>query len=457
MASATPRRGLWRPFPRVPQLHPAQAIVVAFAAAVSLGTILLMLPISTPGPGGSSFLDALFHATSAVCVTGLATVDMASNWTGFGQAVILLLVQAGGLGIMTLASILGLVVARRIGLRSRLQTAAESQIVDQGDMRRVLWNVARISLAVEVSTATLLMLRWWLGYDESFGQAVWLGVFHAVMAFNNAGFALWSDNLIGFASDPWICLPICAAVIIGGIGFPVLMELRRELRSSVHWSLNTKIVLSFTAALLVVSTIVITAFEWNNPNTLGALDPPGRLLAGFFQAVQPRTAGFNSVDIGQLNPESWFAMDVLMFIGAGPASTSGGIKITTFAVLIVIVYTEIRGQGSVNMFGKRLPATAQRQAITVVALFATVIWVSTLAMMVLDDLALDRSLFEVISAFSTVGLSTGVTPDLSPASQVLVVFLMFAGRLGPVTLASAIALRRTNRLYEYPQERPLIG
>ena len=442
---------------RALNLHPAQVIVVAFAGVVALGTALLMLPISRRGPGGTDFVDAFFHATSAVCVTGLSSVDTATHWTFFGQLVLIVLVQVGGIGIMTFASILGLVVARRMGLRTRLQTATETNVVDQGDLRRLLWGVARISFAVEIVVAIVLTLRWWLGYDEALLDAIWLGVFHSIASFNNAGFALWSDSLVGFATDAWICLPVAIAVIIGGLGFPVLLELRRELRTSLHWSLNSKIVVSTTVIVLIVSTVFVTAVEWSNPKTLGALDPPARMLAGFFQAVMPRSAGFNTVSIADMHPATWFGIDILMFIGGGPAGTAGGIKLTTFAVLVFIVVSEIRGEGAVNLFGKRLPESAQRQAITVAALFATVIAGGTMLLMLFDGFELDHSLFEVTSAFTTVGLSTGVTPDLSDASKILMIFLMFAGRLGPITVASAIALRRTDRLYQYPKERPIIG
>ncbi len=457
MAPASPHGSPDRRLLRLPQLHPAQAIVAAFAGVVFLGTVLLMLPIATQGPGGSGLIDAFFHATSAVCVTGLSAVDTAEHWTVFGQAVLLVLVQVGGFGIMTFASILGIVVARRMGLRSRLQTAAESQTLNPGDLRRVLVGVAKISLTVELAVAFALMLRWWLGYDESIGRSIWLGVFHSVAAFNNAGFALFSDNLMGFVSDPLICVPLALSVIVGGLGFPVLMELRREFGRPLHWSLNTKIVVWVTIILLTGSTLLITALEWSNEGTLGPLDTPGKVLAGFFQAVITRTAGFNSVDIGQLHPETWFVMDILMFIGAGPAGTGGGIKVTTLAVLFFLVLTEIRGDGAVNLFGRRLPRSTHRQAITVVALAATVVVLATLVVMILEPVGLDQSLFEVISAFTTTGLTTGITDDLSGASKMLLVFLMFAGRLGPITLASAIALKRTSRLYEYPKERPIIG
>ena len=220
----------------------------------------------------------------------------------------------------------------------------------------MLLGVAIISLTVEAVTAVVLTARFALAYDEPFPRAVYLGVFHAVSAFNNAGFALYSDNLIGFATDPWICLPIALAVIIGGIGFPVILELRRELRRPRRWSVHTKITLSVTGVLLVLSTAFVTASEWFNPRTLGALDAAGELLAGFFQAVIPRTAGFNSVDIGAMHDSTWLGMDVLMFIGGGSAGTAGGIKVTTFALLFFVIWSEVRGETATTVFGRRLDA-----------------------------------------------------------------------------------------------------
>ncbi len=431
--------------------------MLAFAGALVVGTALLLLPMSRTGPGRATVVEALFTATSAVCVTGHVVVDTPTYWSPFGHAVILALIQVGGFGIMTLASLLGLLVSRRLGLRTRITAATETRSVGIGDVRSVVTGVVRVSLLFEAATAVVLALRFGLGHDEPAPRAVWLGVFHAVSAFNNAGFALYSDNLIGFATDPWVCLPIAAAVIAGGLGFPVLLQLRRELGHLRLWTMNTRIVLAATGALLVGGTAFVTAMEWDNPGTLGPLDTRGRLLAGFFQAVMPRTAGFNSVDIGAMDPATWLGLDVLMFIGGGPAGTAGGIKVTTFAVLFFIIYTEVRGEGAVNVLGKRLPRSAHRQAITVALVAVAIVVVATLSLMIMTESTLDESLFEVVSAFSTVGLSTGITADLPVAGQLVLVVLMFLGRVGPITLASALALRSRTSLYERPKERPILG
>ncbi len=304
-------------------------VVGGFGLAVIVGTLLLMLPVAQTGIDWTDPVTALFTATSAVCVTGLVVVDTGTYWSTFGEVVILGLIQVGGLGTMTLASLLGLAISRRLGLRARVTAAAETKAVGLGDVRSVLVGVARTSLVVEAAVAVVLALRFWAAYDVSPGRAAYLGVFHSVSAFNNAGFALWPDSLVRFATDPWICLPIAASVIVGGIGFPVILELRKRLRTPRAWSMHTKMTLWATGVLLVLGTVLITANEWRNPATLGQLDAPGRLLAGFFQAVMPRTAGFNSVDTGAMYEGSLLVTVVLMFIGGGSAGTAGGIKVTT--------------------------------------------------------------------------------------------------------------------------------
>lgn len=439
------------------RLHPAQAVASGFGAATIVGTLLLMLPIAKNGDGGGTFIESLFTAVSAVCVTGLTVVDTLTYWTPFGQVVILLLIQVGGLGIMVFASVIGLALARRLSLRSRMMAASEAKSVGTGDVKKLLLGIVRISVTIEAIAAVLLTLRFWLGYQEDFLYALWLGIFHAVSSFNNAGFALFTDNMMSYATDPFIGLPMCAAIILGGLGFPVLMQLRKEFTHPLHWSMNTKLVLWATPILLILGTVYIAAIEWNNAATIGNMDVGGRLLTAFFQSVQTRTAGFNSVDIGQLDPATLLGMDVLMFIGAGPASTAGGIKVTTFGVLFFIMYTELRGEGAVNIFGKRLSRAVHRQAITVVLLAVALVLGSTVVLMLMTDLPLDVLFFESISAFGTVGLSTGITAGLPDAGKLVLIALMFIGRLGPATLASAIALRERKILYEYPQERPGIG
>ncbi len=442
-------------------------MVSGFALTILVGTALLMLPNSRVGPGGASFLEALFTATSAVCVTGLTVVDTAVYWTPFGQIVILVLIQIGGFGIMSFASVVGLAIARKLSLRSRVTAVAETKSVGLEDVKGLVLGVVRISLAIEVTIAVMLALRFMIGYGEPVGRAIWLGVFHSVSSFNNAGFALFSDNLMSFATDAWICLPISAAVILGGLGFPVIVQLRRQLRAQVRnprrgwsirtWTMNTRIVVAGTIALLILGTAYITAVEWSNPNTLGPLDWPGKLLTGFFQSVQTRTAGFNSIDIGQMDSASLLGMDVLMLIGGGPAGTAGGIKITTFAVLFFILWTELRGAVAVNVFGKRLSRAVHREAITIALLAVAVIIAATAALMLMTEISMDALLFEAISAFATVGLSTGITAGLPWGGQIILILLMFIGRLGPITIGSAIALRERHTTYELPKERPIIG
>ena len=437
--------------------HPAQIVVAGFAAAITVGALLLLLPVARAGEGGASLLEALFTATSAVCVTGLVVVDTPTYWSGFGEAVILALIQIGGLGIMTLASLLGLLVSRRMGLRSRLTAAAETKSIGIGDVRTVLLGVARVSLFFETATAIALTTRFALGYDEPLNRAVYLGVFHAISAFNNAGFALFSDSLIGFVGDPWTCLPIAIAVIAGGLGFPVIIELRRQLRRPRRWSLHTKITVAMTAILLTAGSVLVIASEWSNPATLGNLDTGGRLLGGLFQGVMPRTAGFNSVDVAQMDEGTWLGLDALMFIGGGSASTAGGIKVTTFALLFLVIYAEVRGDPSVHVFDRRVDPRTQRQAITVAVLAVAAVVGSTLFLVHLTALPTEQVLFEVVSAFATVGLSTGITAELPALGQLTIIGLMFLGRLGPITLVSALALRERRRHYQLPEGRPIIG
>lgn len=435
---------------------PGRVVAGAFVAVLTIGTVLLSLPVAVQGRT-ATFIEALFTATSALCVTGHIVVDTPVFWSPFGQVVIMGLIQVGGFGVMSLATLLGLLVARRLGLRTRLTAASESHTVAVGDVRRVLSGVAITTLVTQTVVALLLFLRFWLGYSEEAGRALWLGIFHAVSSFNNAGFALFSDNLMSFVTDPWICLPICAAIILGGIGFPAIMELRRRLFIPRRWTLNTMTVVVVSGVLLVAGAAALTLLEWSNPGTLGPLDPASRLLAGFTLSVMPRTAGFNTIDVSQMHEESWFVTDILMFIGGGPAGTAGGLKVTTFAVLFFIIVAELRGDTAVNMFGKRLPRSTHREALTVALLAVALVVGATLAIMLMSPFDFDRVLFEVISAFATVGLSTGITADLPAAAQTILIVLMFIGRLGPVLLGSALALTTQKRMYELPKERPIIG
>lgn len=443
------------PFRRV--MHPARTVFTGFAAAAIGGALLLDLPIAKAGPGGAGPMEALFTAVSALCVTGLTIVDTLTYWSVFGQVVILCLIQLGGLGVMTFASIVGIAVVRRLSLRSRINTAAETRSFGIGDLKSLVLSVVKISLLIEAIAAALLALRFATAYEKSPGEAIWLGVFHSVSSFNNAGFALFSDNLMSFTTDPFILLPICAAIILGGLGFPVLMQLRKHVASPRLWTLNTRIVLWSTVVLLVLGAVFVIVMEWNNPRTLGSLAWTDRILAGFAQSVQTRTAGFNNLDIGQMDSATLLGMDALMFIGGGPAGTAGGIKVTTFAVLFFIMVAEIRGDIAVNIFGKRLARGVHRQAIALVLLATGMVAIGTMLLLVMTEFSLDQVLFEVISAFATVGLSTGITAQLPAAGQLILILFMFVGRLGPITFAAALALKDRRILYELPKERPIIG
>lgn len=437
--------------------HPAQFVVAGFAVAILVGTLLLMLPVSRSGPGGTGFLTALFQATSAVCVTGLITVDTPVYWSTFGEVVILTLIQAGGFGIMTLASLLALLVWRRLGLRSRLMAATETKAAGIGQVGTVIRGVLVITVGTELVIGATLGLRFAMAYDETWGRAAYLGLFHAVSAFNNAGFALYSDNLIGFVDDPWVCLPIAFAVIAGGLGFPVWLEFARHRMRWRSWSLHTTMTVSTTIVLLVIGAVFVTANEWTNPGTLGSLDRPGRVLAGFFHSVMPRTAGFNAIDYGQARDGTLLGTTVLMFIGGGSAGTAGGIKITTFVLLFWVIWAEARGEHDVEVHGRRIDERAIRQALTVALLGVGAVVAASLALVEMTDHPLDLVLFEAVSAFATVGLSGGITADLPAAGQLILVGLMFLGRLGPITLVSALAMRERGKLYRLPEGRPLIG
>ncbi|MGN6331756.1 MAG: TrkH family potassium uptake protein [Motilibacteraceae bacterium] len=445
-------------------LRPARIVATAFALAIAVCTALLVLPASHAAGQGTSLRVALFTATSAVCVTGLAVTDTATHWSPFGQAVILVGIQVGGVGIMTLASLLGLLVQRRLGLRSRLLAQAENPTVRLGDARRVVLGVLTLSLGIEAAVTVLLTARFAVGYGEGFGTALWHGGFTAVSAFNNAGFALQPGGLVGFVGDWWICLPVCAAIALGALGFPVLVELgatRRRWRpgggASRRWSLHTKLTLAVSGILLLVGTALVTTFEWRNPGTLGPLAWPDKLLAGLFQGVQPRTAGFNTVDYGAMRPETWLVTDVLMFIGGGSASTAGGIKVTTFAVLVLAMAAEARGGTDVQAFRRRIPDQVVRVSVGVALLATAWVGAGTLVLMELTGLSLDRAVFEAVSAFATVGLSTGVTGTLPASADAVLVVLMFVGRVGTVTAASALLLRDSRQRYSFPEERPIVG
>ena len=437
--------------------HPARLVPLAFLLAILVGTSLLMLPISRAGPGGAPLLTALFTSTSAVCVTGLIIQDTSTYWSGFGQGIILILFQIGGFGIMTGATLLGLLVTRRLRLSNRLVAQAETRSIALGDVAGVTRLILIVTVSVELATAAILVLRLRYSHQEPWDAAIWNGFFHALSAFNNAGFSTYSDSMTRFVADPVIIVPITVAVTLGGLGFPVLYELHRKPGRPVRWSVHTKITLLGTTVLLIGGSVAVLGFEWSNPETLGPLDWTEKLLASTFHSAMTRSGGFNSVDIGKMQVETLAVSYVLMLIGGGSAGTAGGIKVTTFLVLGFVVLAEVRGERDATAFRRRISSDVQRQALSVVLLAVGVVAAATLLLLSITDFDLRDVLFEIISAAATVGLSTGITADLPPAGHVLLIILMFVGRVGTVTVATAFALRSRQRPYRYPEERPIVG
>jgi trk system potassium uptake protein len=437
-------------------LHPVRSLPLAFLLVILVGAALLSLPFARVDLAVDAGLAPLFTAVSAVCVTGLVTVDTATFWTPFGHVVILGLIQVGGFGIMTLATLLALLVRKSIGLRGQLVAQSETHTLNFGDVRSVLFRVARIMLAIEAAIAVVLSFRFWIGYGKDPGSALWHGIFHSVSAFNNAGFALYSDSLISFAEDPWILVPICLAIIAGGLGFPVIIQLLQGIKPK-NWTVHLRLTVFGTLALLVLGFATFAAFEWNRPETLGPLSTGGKFLGALAGSVFPRTAGFNSIDYGVASSDTLMVTDILMFIGGGSAGTAGGIKITTFLVLGFAIWNEVRGREQVTIAHRSISPSVQRQALTVALLGVAAVIAGTLLLLMLTDFSLEQVLFESISAFATVGMSTGITYHLPEGAQWVLMALMFIGRLGSVTVAASLALSSRPRLFRLPEERPIIG
>jgi potassium uptake TrkH family protein len=438
-------------------VNPLRILPVSFAVIIVIGTALLLLPFSTSGNRETSLLHAVFTATSAVCVTGLSVVDTAAHWSVFGQGVILVLIQIGGLGIVTVVSIAVLLVSERIGLSHTRVLGADVGTESYSGIGRLVRSVVLTTLIFEALFAAVLAFRFFVSHDYELSKALLHGLFHSVSAWNNAGFALYSDNFVSFAGDWFLNIALCIAVILGGLGFPVLRAIARQKTQWHLWSLHSKLTVVTTLVLLVSGTVLFLVLEWSNSRTLGALPEASRPLAAFFHSVQTRTAGFNSVDTAALGEESLVVSIILMFIGGGSGSTAGGIKVTTFALLAFVIWAEFRGDRDVNMFGRRIAEDVQRQALTVALVAVGIFTSATLLLMILSDASLAIAAFEVVSALSTVGLSTGVTANEGGLSQILLTVLMFVGRVGPVTLAAAITLRSRPHLFRYPTDRPLIG
>ncbi|WP_028050176.1 TrkH family potassium uptake protein [Cellulomonas sp. URHD0024] len=436
---------------------PARLALGVFALVIGIVTVLLSAPWSTTSGHRPDLVDALFTATSASTVTGLVVVPTGSYWSTAGLVVILVAIQIGGLGVMTLASLLGMAVSRRIGLTQRLLVSSETKETRLGEVGSLIRTVVITSVTLEAFIALVLFPRF-LVHNESAGEAAWHATFYAVSAFNNAGFVPTTYGLDPFVSDWWVLLPIIVGVFIGSLGFPVILNVTRHLREPRRWSLHSKLTITTSLALVVVGAVLIAALEWTNPETFAPLDFSGTALSSLFAGVMPRSGGFSTVDVGQMRQSTWLVTDALMFVGGGSASTAGGIKVTTLAVMLLAIIAEGRGDRDVEAYGRRIPRAALQVAIAVTMVSATFVLVASLLLLSMTSTyGLDQVLLEVISAFATCGLSTGITPHLPENAKYVLVVLMFIGRTGTMTLAAALALRNRRRVIRLPEERPIIG
>jgi trk system potassium uptake protein TrkH len=429
--------------------------------------VLLSLPAAHSAEP-VSLLDALFTATSAVCVTGLTVVDTGTRFSAFGQAVLLLLIQVGGLGIMTFAVFVGVAMGRRVAFTDRMVIQDSMHHTPKAGMRRLVRYVVGFTLAAEAAGALVL----WLRFKDQFpaGSAAWQSVFHSVSAFCNAGFSLLPDNLVRYRGDWLVGLAVSGLVILGGLGFLVNLELRDQVLARLRRTrppvvtLHTRLALLVTASLLAAGALGFLALEWDN--VLRGLPAGERLLASWFASVTPRTAGFNTIDYGRVSADTLFLTIFLMFVGASPGSTGGGIKTTTFGLLFALVVARWRGRGRASVFHRTIPHAVMDRAL-LLALLAWAMVSLSIGLLVATEthgvpfgeaeprfLAL---MFEAVSAFSTVGLSTGITPSLSAAGKLVLVALMFAGRVGPLTLVLAVGPREERGRFRYAEENVMVG
>ncbi|MDQ2672251.1 MAG: Trk family potassium uptake protein [Actinomycetota bacterium] len=437
------------------RLSTPRLIVVGFLALMALGTVLLKLPLSTER--GISWIDAMFVSVSAGSVTGLSTVNFPATFTTFGAVVVMVLVQLGGLGIMTVTTMAALFVGQRVGFRNLIAVRESIESVDSPrNVLRLLLQIARITFAVELLAAVALSVAF-IRRGMAPLEAVFQGFFHAIMGFCNAGLVnLESGSFIPYAGDWLVVGTLSLAIILGGLGFPVLVDLYRY-RTNRRLTVHSRLVLITSAVLLVVGIVSVAAMEWSNSGTLGGQSLSTRLAMSVFQGVTARTAGFFTVSYPEMRDPTLVVQTLLMFVGTAPTSTGGGIKVTTLALVFLIIVSQVRGQDRITLFWRTLPRSLVAKALSVLALASLLVFLSTLALMVSDGLELLPALFEVTSAFGTVGLSLDVTPTLSTFGKVLISAVMFLGRVGPITFIVALAVRQRTPHYRYPEEEIAIG
>ncbi len=449
--------------------YPSRFAFAVFATLVTLFTVLFSLPISSSTGQFTPLHNAFFIAVSVICVTGLSTVDMATHWSPFGNALVYLGVNIGAIGVLTMASLLGFIIAGRLGLRAKLLAASdsnvararsgpvsESQAIRLGDMRGILLTVGISMVVIESSIAVFLMPSM-LAQGYTPGESIWYSAYYSAMAFTNSGFSPNSGGIAVFATDYWFQFLLMTGVFLGSVGFPVLYTLVRSWRRPHRWPLHVKLTLTTTVLLFLLGAVGFLVFEMNNPKTYGSMDWIETSFQALFMSAMTRSGGFSLVNPNDLTGSGMLMSSMLMFIGGGSASTAGGIKVTTLAVLFLAAVAEARGRNASEAFGRRIPVDILRLAVSVTIWGTTLVAAACLAILAVSHASLDRVLFEVISAFATCGLSNGLTNELDPAGVVILGITMFFGRLGTVTLAAALAASQTSQLYKLPEERPMVG
>lgn len=431
---------------------PGQMLTIGYLVVIIIGTILLKLPFATVSRDGLSLVDALFTATSATCVTGLIVMNTGAAFSMFGQLVILILIQIGGLGIMTMSTAVALLTGRKISLRQRLIIQEDLNQLRISGLLRLIQYILLVTFIIEGTGAVFLFTRFIQDYP--LGRAIFLSVFHAVSAFNNAGFDLFGNSLEGFVGDPLVNLSVILLIILGGLGFAVLAELYDKRRVT---SLHAKMVLSTTLILLLIGFAAFFFMEYHNEGTMANLNIGEKVMASLFLAVTPRTAGFNTIPTGALTQSTLLFIMVLMFIGASPGSTGGGIKTTTVSTLFSALWRTVRGKSDVELFRRRLDEDIIQKAFIILILSLILVLVTTFILSITEQIGLKDLLFETISAFGTVGLSTGVTTKLSGIGRILIVITMFIGRVGPLTMAVAMSERKKKAKFHFPKEKINVG
>lgn len=436
------------------ELNPPRVLALGFGSLILIGAILLNLPIATKGGESIGITNALFTSASAVCVTGLVVVNTAEFWSLFGKIVILILIQIGGLGVMTMATAGALIIGKRITLKERLVIKEQLNQKSMSGLVRLTIYVLLSTFAIEGIGAILLSIRFIPIYGV--GKGIWFSVFHSISAFCNAGFDITGNSMVPFAGDISINMVISLLVILGGIGFSVFIDITKNRRLK-KFNIHTKMVLTITSILLVIGMLAFLIIEFNNPNTIGNMSGMNKILSSFFQSVVPRTAGFNSVDMGSILDTTTFFMIILMFIGGSPGSTAGGVKTTTMGTLILTTMNIIRGNRDVVIYKKRINEDVINRALAIIVVSMVLIIVVASILTITEEFIFLDVLFETTSAFATVGLSRGITPDLSSMGKVIIILTMYAGRVGPLTMAFAFAQKNKAKKYRYAEGNIIVG